>query len=197
MGESCHISSLSLACLGAHSLPREEDCLSWEEESPFTGGPFGHLPPPTGPCLTPRLFVASPVSGLCGKIHKTSKRRKTRQGLCNVQGTRAEQLPGLEGQGPALTGAMEPAATSQPCREQGEEQGTIQAEGPGEHKPSSMSWQFNPSIPFPCKWFHWFLQAVDSTSFMAPTAWVHLVKFSSFWKLKGGERFSSMATFKA
>lgn len=119
MRDSCHISSLSLACLGADSLPREEDCLSWEEESPFTGGHFGHLPPPTGPCLTPRLFVASPVSGLCGKIHKTSKRRKLRQGLCNVQGTRAEQLPGLEGQGPALTGAMEPAATSHPRREEG------------------------------------------------------------------------------
>lgn len=194
MGESCHISSLTLAGLGAHSLPREEDCLSWEEESPFTGGHFGHLPPPTGPCLIPRLFVASPVSGLCGKIHKTSKRRKPRQGLCNVQGTRAEQLPGLEGQGPVL---MEPAATSHPRREEGKGQGTIQAQGPGEHKPSSVSWQFNPSISFPCKWFHWFLQAVDTTSFTAPTAWVHLVKFSLFWKLKGGESFSSMATFKA
>lgn len=89
------------------------------------------------------------------------------------------------------------AATSHPRREEGKGQGNIQAEGPGEHKPSSISWQFNPSTPFPCKWFHWFLQAVDSTSFMAPTAWVHLVKFSSFWKLRGGERFSSMAAFKA
>ena len=67
----------------------------------------------------------------------------------------------------------------------------------GEHKPSSISWKLSPSIPFPCKWCHWFLQAADSTSFMAPTAWVHLVKFSSFWKLRAGERFSSMATFKA
>lgn len=49
MGESCHISSLSLACLGAHSLPREEDCLSWEEESPFTGGPLATCPLPQGP----------------------------------------------------------------------------------------------------------------------------------------------------
>lgn len=193
-GESCHVSSRTLA---SSLLPREEDGLSWEEESPFTGGHFGHLPPPTGPCLTPRLFVASPVSGLRGKIHKTSKRRKPRQGLCNVQGTRAEQLPGLEGQGPALTGATETADTSHPRREQGKGQGTFQAEGPGEHKPSSISWQVSPSIPFPCKWFHWFLQAVDSTSFTVPTAWVHLVKFSSFWKLRGGERFSSMATFKA
>lgn len=79
-----------------------------KEESPFMGGHFGHLPPPAGPCLTPSLFVASPVSGLCGKIHKTSRtRRKPRQGLCNVQHNRAGWLPGLVGEGPALAGATE------------------------------------------------------------------------------------------
>lgn len=31
----------------------------------------------------------------------------------------------------------------------------------------------------------------------AHTAWVHLVKLSSFWKLGAGERLSSMAIFKA
>ena len=91
-----------------------------KKKSPFMGGHFGHLPPPAGPCLTPRLFVASPVSGLRGKIHKTSKRRrKPRQGLCNVQHNRAWQLPELEGEGPALAGAIKPAGISHLRKEDG------------------------------------------------------------------------------
>jgi len=114
-----------------------------------------------------------------------------------VQHNRAGQLPALEGEGPALAGATEPEGISQLRGEDGGWWGDLRAEGPGEHKPSSFSWTLSPSIPFPCKWSHWFLQAADSTSFTAPTVWAHLVKFSSFWKLGAGERRSSMATFKA
>lgn len=95
------------------ACPTKRIIYPGKKESSFTGGHFGHLPPPTGPCLTPRLFVASPVSGLRGKVHKTSRmRRKPRQGLCNVQRNRAGQLPGLVGEGPALRGATEPAGIS-------------------------------------------------------------------------------------
>jgi len=96
------------------ACPMKRIICPGKKKSPFMGGHFGPLPPPAGPCLTPRLFVASPDSGLRGKIHKTSRRRrKPRQGLCNVQHNRAGQLPALEGEGPALAGATEPEGISQ------------------------------------------------------------------------------------
>lgn len=44
-GESCHGGFLTLAGLGDHSLPREEDHLSWEERVPFHGRPLWPLAP--------------------------------------------------------------------------------------------------------------------------------------------------------